>query len=127
MMEYRNFAGSGIKDHSNPFNNVKAGIIFGKEDFVEKITEIIKGKSPGSELPALKKLHKTIPIDNIVERVSDYYSLSEAYLRKRSIRYLDQRKVAIYLSKSDEYSEEFHRGKTFWNKPSGCNEYNYGN
>jgi len=98
-MEYRNFAGSGIKDHSNPFNNVKAGIIFGKEDFVEKITEIIKGKSPGSELPALRKLHKTIPIDNIIERVSDYYSLPETDLRKRSIRYLDQRKFAIYLSK----------------------------
>lgn len=99
MMEYRNFVESGIKDHSNPFNNVKAGIILGKEDFTEKITEIIKGKPPGSELAALKKLHKSIPIDSIVKGVSDYYSLPEADLRKRSRKYSDQRKIAIYLSK----------------------------
>ena len=99
LIEYRNFEGSEIKDHSNPFNNIKAGIILGKEDFVEKITEIIKDKPSGSELPALKKLHKTIPIDSIVERVLDYYSLPETDLRKRSRRYSDQRKVAIYLSK----------------------------
>ena len=85
--------------HSNPFNDVKAGITLGREDFAEKITEIIKGKPSGSELPALKRLYKTIPIESIVERVSNYYFLSETDLRKRSRRYSDQRKVAIYLSK----------------------------
>ena len=99
MMEYGNFVESGIKDHGNPFNDVRAGVILGKEDFVERITEMIKGKPSGSELPAFKKLYKTIPIDSIVERVSNYYSLSETDLRKRSRRYSDQRKVAIYLSK----------------------------
>ncbi len=99
VAEYKSFVESGINDHNNPFNAVKAGVVLGEEDFMERIMEMVRVKPPDNELPALKKLQRGISIDSVIKAVSDYYSLSDADLTERTRRYSEQRKIAIYLSK----------------------------
>ena len=99
MIEYKKFVESGIKDGTKPFKDVKAGIVLGGENLVEKIKEILKDKGVNKETPALKRFFKDIPIEGVVKIVADYYLLSPVNLRRRSRKYAKERKFAIYLSK----------------------------
>lgn len=81
------------------FEGTQDGIILGNEDFVERIRDVLKNSPPNRELPALKRIQKSVSIDNIIGVVSEYFSLTGKDLTKRTRRYSKQRRVAIYLSR----------------------------
>lgn len=100
MAAYRKFVESGIEEDERPFKDVRAGIVLGREIFFEeKIKDMIRERSVDRELPALRRLLKETPIEQVVRVVADYYKLYPGDLTKRSRRCSRERKIAIYLSK----------------------------
>ncbi len=50
----KNYVESNMEDVRNPFDELKAGIVFGVESFIEKIKKIISDKKTNRELSQLK-------------------------------------------------------------------------
>ena len=97
---YKEFVEAGINDDiRNPFREAIEGVILGGEDLIKKIKALLKGKPRDRELCSLKMFQTKVQKDMIVRSVSEFYSLKGADLRRRTRRYIKQRKVAIYLSK----------------------------
>lgn len=100
MVEYKKFVESGIEDTDSPFKDLRGGIVFGREHFVEeKIKAMIRGRGADGELPALKRLLRNASMEQVIKAVADHYGLSPRDLTKRSRRFSAERKIAIYLSK----------------------------
>ncbi len=52
----KNYVESNMEDVRNPFDEVKAGIVFGVESFIEKIKKIISDKKNKQGIVSVKKL-----------------------------------------------------------------------
>jgi chromosomal replication initiation ATPase DnaA len=99
-MRYKDFAESGIPDNPGPLNDVQAGIVLGRERFIEERTkEIVTDQSSDREPPALRRFFDGDSVEEVVKTVADYYLLSPSDSRKRSKTHPSKRKVAIYLAK----------------------------
>jgi REP element-mobilizing transposase RayT len=115
---YKNFVESGIGDIRNPFKEVQAGFVLGDKNFVEEQTRgIAKHKGADRELPALTRLLDASPIQQVVEAVADYYSLSPHDLTKRVRTHSRERKLAIFLSKILTRGKHSFVGDYFGIKP----------
>jgi len=100
MAEYKRFVEFGIEENDRPFKDLRAGVVLGREGFVEeKIEGLIRDKGADRELPALKRLFRKASMDEVIKAVADHYALDPGDLTKRSRRCSTERKVAIYLSK----------------------------
>lgn len=100
ITEYKKFVESGIEDTDSPFKDLKAGIVLGRDSFVEKkIKDMIRDKGADRELPALKRLLRNASIEQVIKVVADHYMLNPRDLTKRSRKYSAKRKIAIYVSK----------------------------
>ena len=95
---YRDFVKEGMSSEDNPFKDLEAGIILGTKRFKEKVARLLGKMKVDGELPQLKRLRDTVPIERIVSVCSTYYGTKEEDLIRRS-RGKPERHVAIYLSK----------------------------
>ncbi|MCP4257777.1 MAG: transposase [Planctomycetes bacterium] len=98
MKKYKEYVETEITEKS-PFDDVKGGIVLGKERFMEKIKKFIEGKKADKELHALKRIYEERPIQDVIRKMAEYYQLSPEDLIKKTRRYSRERKVTIYLSK----------------------------
>ena len=100
VAQYKSFVESGIEGTDSPFKDLRAGIVLGREDFVEeKLKAMVRDKGTDRELPALKKLRTKTSIGEVIKAVADHYGIDPDDLRRRSRRFSVQRKVAVYLAK----------------------------
>ena len=123
MAAYRNFVESGIEEDERPFKDVRAGIVLGGEIFFEeKIKDMITERSVDRELPALRRLLKETPIEQVVRVVADYYKLYPGDNQK--VKKMFQGKKDSHLSVEDcDWREELHSRNSFWDNPSGSDQY----
>lgn len=119
MIEYKMFVESGIKDDNKPFKDIKAGLVLGRENFIEKIKEILRVRGANGESPGLKQFLKDIPIEEVVKTVADYYLMPPINLRRRSRKYTKGRKIAIYISRIATNMRNSEIGKYFGIGPQG--------
>jgi REP element-mobilizing transposase RayT len=94
---YKNFMDSGIGTKDNPFDDVEAGILLGRASFKERIKALLDVRKDDEEIPQIKQLRNSIPINHVIQGCCNYYGKGrEELLQRRS----GQRAMAIYLSKA---------------------------
>ncbi len=112
-VEYKNYVENNMEEAKNPFDEVKAEIVLGVEGFIERIKKLISDKKTNQEFSSVKKLYKYKPIDGVVDKVANYYSLTQEDLRRRTRKNIRARKIAIYLSKTICQQSNLEIGKYF--------------
>jgi putative transposase len=93
---YKDFVDRGIGKEDNPFEDVEAGILLGRTAFKEKIKALLEIKKEDDEIPQIKRLRNTIPIERVIERCCRHYGKGDEELLQRRN---GERGMAIYLSK----------------------------
>lgn len=98
ISSYRRFVLSSLEVlPRSPFLDLEAGLILGREAFVEGIRGLIKGVKEDSELPDLGHIRRRSTLGEIIEEVAGYYGVEREELvrRRKGCR---ERRIAIYLS-----------------------------
>ncbi|OGW36497.1 MAG: hypothetical protein A2Y97_14045 [Nitrospirae bacterium RBG_13_39_12] len=107
---YKEFVDRGIGKEDNPLKDVEAGILLGRISFKERIKALLEKRKEDEEIPQIKRLRNTIPIDRVIETCCRYYDKgSEELLRRRN----GERGMAIYLSKLFSGEKNIKIGKYF--------------
>ncbi len=97
---YREFVESGLQDSSNPFKDLRGGVVLGSEPFIEeKIKAKILHKREDRELPAIRTVLKATPMEKVVQSLADHFGVPPEDLRRRSRKHAKERARAIYLAK----------------------------
>lgn len=92
-------------------NDVKGGIILGREEFFERVKSILGEKSEDDELPSLKELYKIeLPVERIVEVLRGRYG--NGVLKNKKKCHI-RRDLGIYLIKSLGGKKNVEIGKIF--------------
>jgi len=115
---YREFVEGTIgKEIRNPFEDLEAGFILGKEDFKRRIREVISGFKEDEELSGLKEIRK-ISLKEIIKIIADCLGKDVNALTSRG-KFKKERKIAIYLSKILSKAKNIEIGEYFHIKASG--------
>jgi len=96
IKSYKSFVEDVIAKKLNPFNNLKAGVLLGREKFEQHVRRLLCGKEDDEELPSLRKIQVVITVQEVVDTLTQIYG--EDILGKRGSKG-EKRKIAIYLSK----------------------------
>jgi putative transposase len=114
-IEYKKYVENNMENVKNPFEEVKAGIILGVESFIEKIKKMISDKKENKELPSVRRLYKynSKSMEEVVDKVANFYSITQEDLRRRTRKNIRQRKLVIYLTKTICQKSNTEIGKYF--------------
>ncbi|MCL5023460.1 MAG: hypothetical protein M1497_08875 [Nitrospirae bacterium] len=114
---YRTFVDEGLTVRENLFEDLKAGLILGSEQFVDEIRKRVRLKGH-REIPESRRLLKNASEDEVITAVSDSFGVSEEEVRKRGRRGNEARKVCLYLLRrlternNEEIAKSFGIGYT---------------
>ena len=74
--KYRQFVEEGLnREIRDPLRAVMGGIALGGETFWEEVRERVQGLQGGSEVPALREIHRKTEAGVIVEKVASFYGV----------------------------------------------------
>jgi len=111
VKKYKEFISAGITGNS-PLENA-VGSILGDEAFTERAASHIKVYHDKSEIPDIKRIRKRLEIKDIVKRIADHYDINPEDILRRKQATVNQRKIAIYLSKILSGKKNVEVGKIF--------------
>ena len=111
VKKYKEFIYAGITGNS-PLENA-VGSILGDEAFTERAASHIKVYHDKSEIPDIKRIRMRIAIKDIVKRIADHYDINPEEILRRKQATVNQRKIAIYLSKILSGKKNVEVGKIF--------------
>lgn len=98
--KYKEFVNGGINGRKeDTFKNIYGQVVLGREEFIEKIKELIKGKPISSEVVERKRLKEYAQPDEIVKAVAKVFKIKGEEITEKGTRDNTARKVAIYLVK----------------------------
>jgi putative transposase len=95
---YKLFVESGIGGEDNPFEDVEAGLVLGRDGFIEGILNLLSKINNDAELPQLRQLRVDVPAEKIIRCCSRYYGMKQEDLIARGKRKIE-RQLAIYMIK----------------------------
>lgn len=110
IKSYKSFVEDVIKKKLNPFDNLKAGVLLGREKFEQQVRRLLCGKEDDEEIPSLRKLQVVITVQEVVDTLTQIYG--EDILGKQGSKG-EKRKIAIYLSKVMSGDRNKEVGKYF--------------
>jgi REP element-mobilizing transposase RayT len=96
--KYKQFVSAGLIDSPNPFLELYAGFILGRERFIKDTLDVLKDQVEGGDV-AYKKLIQSVGPDDIINEVALFYKKEPGFLRKAKNKPLLAKKVAVYLMK----------------------------
>lgn len=107
---YKTFTDEGLTLKENPFSALKAGLILGNEDFMEKIRKKIKIEKH-REIPESRRLTKGIKYEDVLAAVARILKVSEQGIKEAGKRDNIARKISLYLLRglTDKSNEEIAR------------------
>ena len=97
---------------NNPFENLYAGFILGKEKFIKDTLTVLKDKVEGKDF-SRKKIIQSISSEEIIQKVAEYYKEDPETLKKSKNKPLLAKKVAVYLMKRLTSMTNIEIGKEF--------------
>jgi REP element-mobilizing transposase RayT len=98
----------------DPGTHAVSGSILGNESFIAWIQEtFLKGRTDDSEIPQLKTLRPTIPIDTVIKTVGEAYECEETTITEKGRKGNRAREHAIYLSRELCGLTNTHTGHRF--------------
>jgi len=96
--EYRRYVEEGLREKSeNPLNDLHGQVVLGKETFIEKVKEMVKGKSLSNEIVERKRFRQNPLPDDIIKLVSRVFKADEETIMDRGNKNNSARKAAIYF------------------------------
>ncbi len=110
IKSYKSFVEDVIKKKLNPFDNLKAGVLLGREKFEQQVRTLLCGKEDDEEIPSLRKLQVVLTVQEVVDTLTQIYG--EDILGKQGSKG-EKRKIAIYLSKVMSGDRNKEVGKYF--------------
>lgn len=96
--EYKAFVEAGIAGEERPFKDIEAGVILGGKRFKAKIIRLLDKIKADEEIPQIKRLRETVPIDKVIKACCSFYGKKQEDLVRRG-KGKREREIAIYLSK----------------------------
>jgi len=111
IKKYREFVEIGAIDDRSWLDEIKAGVILGKERFLEGIKKILAGKDTDDEIPALKKLIRAdVSAEKVLKVITDKYG--EDILRNKKKENIG-RDIGIYLCRTLTGLKNIEIGRIF--------------
>ncbi len=96
---YRQFVVEGLNGNWDPLQDVYAGFILGKTDFIKEKLEDLKKIVEGKEFSFKGELTNPAKDSEIMDSITRKYGIDRADLRKLKHRPSKEKKVALYLLK----------------------------
>jgi REP element-mobilizing transposase RayT len=96
--KYKKFVKKGINESINPFKELYAGFILGKEGFIRDTLDMLKLQVESQDI-AYKDMLCVIEPNKIIEKIAQYYKQNPEILRKAVKKPLLAKKIAVYLLK----------------------------
>jgi REP element-mobilizing transposase RayT len=97
--DYKKFVYEGMEKDNNPFVQIYAGFILGKEKFIKNTLNIMRAQKDKGEDFSYKKIVNSLEPGDVIQEVARYYQKEEEELRNARKKSLLARKIAIYLLK----------------------------
>lgn len=111
---YREFVEEGLKKGvRNPFKDIFAQFILGREEFIERIRERIENLPDNREIPTIRRLQTQPEIEEIVKKVKEYFRIQEEEIRSKGLKKNIPRQIAIYLVRRHSNAGISNIGKYF--------------
>jgi putative transposase len=98
VIAYKMFVESGIEGGDNPFEDVEAGLVLGRDGFIEGILDLLSKINNDVEMPQLRQLRVDVPAEKVIKCCSRYYGMKEEDLISRGKGKIE-RQLAIYMTK----------------------------
>jgi REP element-mobilizing transposase RayT len=96
--KYREYTEDALKEKmENPLQELHGQVLLGREGFIQKIREMLKGKSYSREIIERKRFTETPKPDDIIRIVAKVYRVKEEVIKGKWKRENTARKVAMYL------------------------------
>lgn len=92
---HRDFVMAGIEEDVDLMNKVAKGFILGRDEFIKKIEERVKGINEDDEIPQLRIMKKRLSIDEFYEKLER----NNIDFRTRGAQFNITRDVILYLCK----------------------------
>ncbi|MEW6359117.1 MAG: transposase [Planctomycetota bacterium] len=97
---YRKYLAEGISSRAkSPLEEARASTLLGSADFLGKMGEWLRDRTPERDVPAARELGAAISVEEIERAVCRAYGISPEALRRRGSRGNEARGAAIYLSR----------------------------
>jgi hypothetical protein len=93
---YRVFVDEGLSAKENPFEDLKAGLILGSEQFIDEVKKRVRVKRH-REIPESRRLLRSISEDDVVAAVSDSFGITKEEIEGPRKRGNEARKACLYL------------------------------
>ena len=98
--KYRQFVEEGLnREIRDPLRAVMGGIALGGETFWEEVRERVQGLQGGSEVPALREIHRKTEAGMIVEKVASFYGVPADRITRLEHPLHHGTQVAMYLAR----------------------------
>jgi len=98
--KYRQFVEEGLRrEIKDPLKEVIGGIALGGEKFLEELKIRLEEPMRGSEVPALREIHRGTDVQMIVEKVASFYGVSYEKITQRERPSHRATQVALYLAR----------------------------
>jgi putative transposase len=98
--KYRQFVEEGLnRKIRDPLRAVMGGIALGGETFWEEVRERVQGLQGGSEVPALREIHRKTEAGVIVEKVASFYGVPVDRITRLEHPLHHGTQVAMYLAR----------------------------
>ena len=98
--KYRQFVEEGLnREIRDPLRAVMGGIALGGETFWEEVRERVQGLQGGSEVPALREIHRKTEAGVIVEKVASFYGVPADRITRLEHPLHRGTQVAMYLAR----------------------------
>lgn len=94
--QYNAYIGEGLTLKENPFKALKAGLILGSEDFVDRIKKKVELKEH-REIPESRMLTRRIKYEDVITAVFKKFKINEEEIKKLGKRNNLARKISLYL------------------------------
>jgi REP element-mobilizing transposase RayT len=95
---YKMFVESGIGGGDNPFEDVEAGLVLGRDNFIEGVLDLLSKINNDAEIPQLRQLRVDVPAEKVIQCCSRFYGMKEEDLIARGKGKIE-RQAAIYMVK----------------------------
>ncbi len=108
---YKEFVEGEQEVENKWIQDIRAGVILGREEFLKKVKHILGKKGEDDELPSLKELHKVeIPIERIVGVLRKMFG--DGVLKNKKKCHI-RRDLSIYLTKRLSGKKNIEIGRIF--------------
>ncbi|OGW38621.1 MAG: hypothetical protein A2Y97_05770 [Nitrospirae bacterium RBG_13_39_12] len=93
---YKAFVDEGLTLRENPFEDLKAGLILGSEDFMDEIKKK-RGLKKHREIPESRRLIRSIKYEDVITVVAKRFKTGEQEIREAGKRDNLARKICLYI------------------------------